>query len=139
MGSPYNKHSSSKTTSSQESSTKNTSSSSSDENNSNNMRKMNDGSDKLQKNQDEQEKIAMNISDEISTGQLDLSSLSKLILPPLGDSSSSNYQTQIRSNGWIISPMNSKYRYVHIYIDMKMLSNSILYIYVALLIKKNIY
>ncbi|KAJ4824150.1 RAC-beta serine/threonine-protein kinase [Turnera subulata] len=39
---------------------------------------------------------------------LSLSSLSKIILPPLGVSSYN--QNVIESKGWIISPMNSKYR-----------------------------
>ncbi|WRX15245.1 Ion transport domain - like 4 [Theobroma cacao] len=39
---------------------------------------------------------------------LSLSSLSKLILPPLGVSSYN--QNQIKSKGWIISPMDSRYR-----------------------------
>ncbi|KAF5733502.1 potassium channel AKT2/3 [Tripterygium wilfordii] len=42
---------------------------------------------------------------------LTLSRLSKLILPPLGASSSSFNQSQIESTrGWIISPMSSNYR-----------------------------
>ncbi|OMP01617.1 hypothetical protein COLO4_11777 [Corchorus olitorius] len=39
---------------------------------------------------------------------LSLSSLSKLILPPLGVSSYN--QNQIKSKGWVISPMDSRYR-----------------------------
>jgi hypothetical protein len=39
---------------------------------------------------------------------LSLRNLSKLILPPLG--SSSFNQSQIESKGWIISPMDSRYR-----------------------------
>ncbi|XWS54882.1 hypothetical protein CRYUN_Cryun10bG0127700 [Craigia yunnanensis] len=45
-------------------------------------------------------------SDEVTS--LSLSSLSKLILPPLGVSS--YHQNQIKSKGWIISPMDSRYR-----------------------------
>lgn len=43
---------------------------------------------------------------------LSLSSLSKLILPPLGVSISSCNQNHIKSKGWIISPMDSRYRYL---------------------------
>ena len=39
---------------------------------------------------------------------LSFSSLSKLILPPLGVTSYN--QNQIKSKGWIISPMDSRYR-----------------------------
>lgn len=39
---------------------------------------------------------------------LSLRNLSKLILPPLGASSFN--QSQIESKGWIISPMDSRYR-----------------------------
>lgn len=50
------------------------------------------------------------ISGEIffSSGELDLRNLSKVILPPLGVSTSN--QNQIQSKGWIISPMDSRYR-----------------------------
>ena len=48
----------------------------------------------------------------------DLRNLSKLILPPLGDSSSSNYQIPL-SKGWIVSPMDSRYRFLFIYMYMK--------------------
>lgn len=47
-------------------------------------------------------------SEEIMPSPLNLRNLSKLILPPLGVSGSN--QTQIQSKGWIISPMDSRYR-----------------------------
>ncbi|KAM6581006.1 hypothetical protein CsatA_004780 [Cannabis sativa] len=47
-------------------------------------------------------------SDEIMSSPLNLRNLSKLILPPLGVSTSN--QNQIQSKGWIISPMDSRYR-----------------------------
>ncbi|XP_022763287.1 potassium channel AKT2/3-like [Durio zibethinus] len=47
---------------------------------------------------------------------LSLSSLSKLILPPLGVSSYN--QNQIKSKGWIISPLDSKYRCWEIFMVM---------------------
>nr|DAD24397.1 TPA_asm: hypothetical protein HUJ06_025861 [Nelumbo nucifera] len=46
--------------------------------------------------------------DEDDDAPLDLRYLSKIILPPLGDSSSN--LNQIKSKGWIISPMDSRYR-----------------------------
>lgn len=49
-----------------------------------------------------------------SSSSLNLRNLSKVILPPLGVSASN--QNQIESKGWIISPMDSRYRYV-IYIN----------------------
>ncbi|KAK9286193.1 hypothetical protein L1049_014577 [Liquidambar formosana] len=45
----------------------------------------------------------------ILSASLNLRNLSKLILPPLGASATSN-QNQIESKGWIISPMDSRYR-----------------------------
>ncbi|PKI74853.1 hypothetical protein CRG98_004625 [Punica granatum] len=39
-----------------------------------------------------------------------MKNISKLILPPLGVSSSN--QNPVQSKGWIISPMDSRYRYV---------------------------
>ncbi|KAL6297522.1 hypothetical protein ACE6H2_005664 [Prunus campanulata] len=42
------------------------------------------------------------------SSDLNLRNISKLILPPLG--ASSYNQTPIHSNGWIISPMDSRYR-----------------------------
>ncbi|XVF67687.1 hypothetical protein PTKIN_Ptkin10aG0141500 [Pterospermum kingtungense] len=54
-------------------------------------------------------------SDDDNTS-LSLSSLSKLILPPLGVSSCN--QNQIKSKGWIISPMDSRYRLWETYMAM---------------------
>ena len=66
-------------------------------------------------------------SDPIMSSPLNLRKLSKLILPPLGVSSSS--QIQIQSKGWIISPMDSKYRYLSLSHSLS-LSLS-LYIYIS--------
>lgn len=52
-------------------------------------------------------------SDEEDTS-LSLSSLSKLILPPLGASTYNH--SHIKSRGWIISPMDSRYRYALSYV-----------------------
>jgi hypothetical protein len=57
--------------------------------------------------QEEEEESGMSSS---SSSSLNLRNLSKLILPPLGVSGSN--QNQIQSKGWIISPMDSRYRYV---------------------------
>lgn len=66
------------------------------------------------KNQPEQqEESGMSSS---SSSSLNLRNLSKVILPPLGVSGSN--QNQIESKGWIISPMDSRYRYV-IYINSR--------------------
>ncbi|XP_030552766.2 potassium channel AKT2/3 [Rhodamnia argentea] len=46
--------------------------------------------------------------DSSSTKSLSLKNLSKLILPPLG--SSTYNQNQIESRGWVVSPMDSRYR-----------------------------
>ncbi|XP_030476838.1 potassium channel AKT2/3 isoform X1 [Syzygium oleosum] len=46
--------------------------------------------------------------DSSSTNSLNLRSLSKLILPPLG--ASTYNQNQIESRGWVVSPMDSRYR-----------------------------
>ncbi|XP_070682673.1 potassium channel AKT2/3 isoform X4 [Malus domestica] len=50
----------------------------------------------------------VNPSSSSSSSELDLRNISKLILPPLG--ASSYNQTPIQSNGWIVSPMDSRYR-----------------------------
>ncbi|KAM7250623.1 hypothetical protein ACFE04_022506 [Oxalis oulophora] len=44
------------------------------------------------------------------SSSLSLRHLSKVILPPLGVSSYNSYTSNIHSKGWIISPMDSKYR-----------------------------
>lgn len=54
---------------------------------------------------------------------LNLKNLSKVILPPLGIST--NSQLQVQSRGWIISPMDSRYRYFS-------LSLRFLYIYICM-------
>lgn len=54
-----------------------------------------------------------------SSSDLSLRNLSKLILPPLG--ASSYNQTQMHSNRWIISPMDSTYRYLAIIYPSKKL------------------
>ncbi|XP_022749182.1 potassium channel AKT2/3-like [Durio zibethinus] len=60
--------------------------------------------------QNEQGKTDENAhSDSDEDSSLSLSSLSKLILPPLGVASYN--QNQIKSKGWIISPMDSRYRW----------------------------
>lgn len=51
--------------------------------------------------------------EEYDASSLSLNNLSKLILPPLGVASYN--QNHIRSSGWIISPMDSRYRY-HTYL-----------------------
>lgn len=53
-----------------------------------------------------------------SSSDLSLRNLSKVILPPLG--ASTYNQTQMHSSPWIISPMDSTYRYLAIiYIHLK--------------------
>lgn len=48
--------------------------------------------------------------EEYDASSLSLNNLSKLILPPLGVASYN--QNQIISSGWVISPMDSRYRYI---------------------------
>lgn len=51
--------------------------------------------------------------EEYGASSLSLNNLSKLILPPLGVASYN--QNQIISSGWVISPMDSRYRYTDIF------------------------
>lgn len=48
--------------------------------------------------------------EEHDASSLSLNNLSKLILPPLGVASYN--QNQIISSGWVISPLDSRYRYL---------------------------
>ena len=53
-----------------------------------------------------------NDSDSDLPSSLSLRELSKVILPPLGVSSFTD-DNKVKHHKWIISPMNSKYRYSH--------------------------
>ncbi|XP_059435148.1 potassium channel AKT2/3-like, partial [Corylus avellana] len=61
------------------------------------------------KNKPEQKEESGMSSSSSSSSSLNLRNLSKVILPPLGVSASN--QNQIESKGWIISPMDSRYRW----------------------------